>query len=164
MCWIYSATIQAVLMIIHYLVIPLWWLFDFRDSEKQAPGVAGRGTPSRAWTWALSKPWKWTVQGDTRVDKARDVIGKECLGREQQGKGIQENFSAMWLTVSGFIAVGLISGWSSANQCDLGSLLVANPSLSWDGFQCEEFWEVGRACGLESPLSFWLFLNSSGWW
>ena len=63
-------------------------------------------------------------------NKARDFIGKGCLGREQQGKGTQENFSAMWLTVSGFMAVGLISGWSSANHCDSWSLLVANPSLS----------------------------------
>ena len=114
-------------------VMALW----FQRLRKAGSSVTGRGTPSRAWKWALSKPWKWTVQGDTCVFKARDFIGKECLGRKQQDKGTQENFSAMWLTVSGFIAVGLISRWSSANHCDLGSLLVANPSLSWDGFQCE---------------------------
>ena len=26
------------------------------------------------------------------------------------------------------------------------------------------FWEVGKTNGLESPLSFWLFPNSSSWW
>ena len=77
----------------------------------------------------LSNILKRLVGGNTRTDKARRG-GKGCLHGKQQDKGTQENFSAMWLTVSGFIAVGLISRWSSANHCDLGSLLVANPSLS----------------------------------
>ena len=43
--------------------------------------VAGRGTPSRARNWANTQ--KWTVRGDTCADKARDFIGKECVGGEQ---------------------------------------------------------------------------------
>ena len=39
------------------------------------------------------------------ADKARDFIGRGHLGGEQQGKGTQENCSAMWLEVSGFMMV-----------------------------------------------------------
>ena len=54
------------------------------------------------------------VRGDTRADKAGDLIGKGRLGGERQGKGTQENCSAMWLAVSGFMVMGLVSGWSLA--------------------------------------------------
>ena len=45
----------------------------------------------------LSNTRKWIVRGDTCADKARDFIGKGCLGKEQKGKGTQENCSATWL-------------------------------------------------------------------
>ena len=38
----------------------------------------------------------------------QETIEKELLGGEQQGKGTQENCSAIWLTVSGFMAMGLV--------------------------------------------------------
>ena len=38
------------------------------------------------------------------------LIGKGCLGREQEGQGNQENCSALWPTVSGFRVMGLVSG------------------------------------------------------
>ena len=88
------------------------------------------------------------------ADKARDSIGKGCLGREQQGKGTQENCSATWLAVSGFMVMALVSGLSLANRSDLGSFLVACALLSQDGFQQEGSWEVGRTYGLASPLFF----------
>lgn len=47
-----------------------------------------------------------------RGDKARNFIGKGRPGREQWGKGIQENCSAMWLAVSGFMVIGLVLGCS----------------------------------------------------
>ena len=43
---------------------------------------------------------------ETHTDKAKCFIGKGCPGREQQGKGTQENCSATWLLVSGFIVTG----------------------------------------------------------
>ena len=55
----------------------------------------------------LSNTWEWIVRGDTRTDKAKDFIGKGHSGREQGGKGTQENCSAMWLLISGFMLVGL---------------------------------------------------------
>ena len=60
-------------------------------------------------TGVLSNTRKWIVQGDTHADEARDFIGKGLLGREQKHKGTQENCSATWLTVSGFIVIGLVS-------------------------------------------------------
>ena len=39
------------------------------------------------------------------------------LGRgTQEGKGIQEDCSATWLTISGFMVMGLVSGLSLAHQ------------------------------------------------
>ena len=58
----------------------------------------------------FSNPQKWIVQGDTCADKARDFIGRGHPGGEQQGKGTQENCSAMWLAVLGFMVMGLVSG------------------------------------------------------
>ena len=43
---------------------------------------------------------------------------KGHLGGEQQGKGTQENCSATWLAVSGFMVMGLVSGLSLANYTD----------------------------------------------
>ena len=81
----------------------------------------------------LSNTQKWIVRGDTSADKARDFIGKGHPGGEQQGKGTQENCSATWLTVSGFMVMGLVSRWSLAHHSDSESFLVAHTSLSQDG-------------------------------
>jgi len=40
------------------------------------------------------------------------------VGGEQQGKGTQENSSATWLKVSGFMVMGLVSELSFANHSD----------------------------------------------
>ena len=47
-------------------------------------------------TGLLSNTRKGIVWGDTCADKARDFIGKGHPGGEQEGKGTQENCSAMW--------------------------------------------------------------------
>ena len=86
--------------------------------------------------------------------QSKSFIGKGRLGGEQEGKGTQENYSATWLAVSGFIVIGLVSGLSLANLSDSGSFLVARASLGQDGFQREGFWEGGRTYGLVSSLSF----------
>ena len=49
-------------------------------------------------------------------DKVRDFIGKECPGREEQGKGTQKPHSATWLTVSCFMGMELVSWLSLANH------------------------------------------------
>ena len=84
-------------------------------------------------TGLLSNTRKWIVRGDTCADKASDFIGKGHPGGEQCGKGTQENCSATWLTMSGFMVMGLVSGWSLANHSNSESFLVARTSLSQDG-------------------------------
>ena len=79
---------------------------------------------------------------DTCADKARDFIGKGHPGGEQEGKGIQENCSATWLTVSGFMVMGLVSGLSLVNRSDSESFLVVHTLFSQDGCQREGFWVV----------------------
>ena len=70
---------------------------------------------------------------ETHVDKARDFIGKGHPGGEQEGKGTQENCSAAWLAVLGFMVMGLVSGWSLDNHSNSESFLVVHASLSQDG-------------------------------
>ena len=82
--------------------------------------VSPEGGPlSGSESGVLSNTQKWIVWGDTRTDKAKDFIGKGRPGGEQQGKGSQENCSAMWLPVSGFMVMGLafqvVSGHSSCS-------------------------------------------------
>ena len=74
-----------------------------------------------------------------------NVLSEETQGRpggEQSGKGTQEDRSAMWLAVLGFMVMGLVSRLSVANHSDSESFLVGHASLSQDGCQREGFWEV----------------------
>ena len=48
----------------------------------------------------------------------------------------------MWLTVSGFMGMGLVSGLSIANHFDSESFLAVHALFSQDGCQREGFWEV----------------------
>ena len=84
-------------------------------------------------TGLLSNTRKWIVWGGTCAKKARDFIGKGHPGGEQEGKGTQENCSAAWLAVLGFMVMWLAPGWSSANHYNSESFLVAHASLSQDG-------------------------------
>ena len=90
----------------------------------------------------LSNTQKWISRGDTYADKTRYFTGERHLGREQQGKGNQENCSAVWLAVSSVMVMGLVSRLSLANHYDSGSLLVVHALLSQDCCQQEGFWEV----------------------
>ena len=54
----------------------------------------------------------------------------------------------MWLAVSGFMAMGIVSGLSLVNHSEAGSFLVVHVLLSQDGFQQGGFWEAGRTCGI----------------
>ena len=90
--------------------------------------------------------------------KAKDFIERGCSRGEQQGKGTQEDCSASWLPVSGFMVMGLVSGLSLANHLARAHIwsnsgpFLAHTSLSQVGFQCEGFWEVGPSW--ISPVGF----------
>ena len=52
----------------------------------------------------------------------------------------------MWLEISGFMAMGLVSRLSLANHSDSESFLVVHALFSQDGCQRGGFWEeVGHA-------------------
>ena len=69
-------------------------------------------------------------------------MGRGTPGREQEGKGSQEDCSVMWLADSDFMEMGLVPGLSLANHSDSESFLVVLALLSHDGSQREGFWEV----------------------
>ena len=52
------------------------------------------------------------------LTKQEILLGKGHPGREQEGKGSQENCSAMWLEVSGFMVMVLVSKLFLANHSD----------------------------------------------
>ena len=95
--------------------------------------------------------------------------GHDLATKQQQqpewraaGEGTQEDCSAVWLAVLGFMVRGIVSGESLANYSDSGSFLVVR-KLNQDGFQPDGFWEVGRIYGLVPPLSFWLTFPKFFW-
>ena len=61
--------------------------------------------------------------------------------------------------VSGFMVMGLASGWPLADHSDLGSFPVVHTLLSQDGYQREGFWEV--VGHVASPFDL---PHSSHWW
>ena len=54
----------------------------------------------------------------------------------------------MWLTISGFMVMGLVSGLSLANHSDSEPFLVVYTLFSQDGCQREDFLGRGRTCGV----------------
>ena len=76
------------------------------------------------------------------LTKQETLLEEGTQGREQEGKGTQEDCSATWLAVSGFMVMGLVSRLSLANHSDLESFLVVHALFSQDRCQREGFWEV----------------------
>ena len=74
---------------------------------------------------------------ETRVlTKQEILLGK---GTQVESNRVREprrtalSGSVGWLSVSGFMVMGLVSGWSLANHSNSESFLAAHPSLSQDG-------------------------------
>ena len=67
------------------------------------------------------------------LTKQEILLGKGARAESRRVKGTQENCSAAWLTMSGFMVMGLVSGWSLANHPNSESFLVVHASLSQDG-------------------------------
>ena len=61
----------------------------------------------------------------------------------------------MWLLVSGFVVIRLVSRLSLANHSDSGSFLVVHTLLSQDGRQRGGFWEVVGHVASPFDLSHW---------
>ena len=76
-----------------------------------------------------------------------------------RGERTQENCSAMWLSVPGFM-MGLVSRWSLANHSNSESFLVAHCITQPRWMLARGILGSGRTRG----VSFRPFPNSSGWW
>ena len=95
--------------------------------------VAGKGDPFQSPREGSFLALRNELSEETHVLTKQDFIWKGHLGGEQEGKGTQENCSAAWLTMLGFMMMGLVSGWSLTNHSNSESFLVAHASLSQDG-------------------------------
>ena len=86
----------------------------------------------------------------------QDILLESSPG---QGKGTEENCSAAWLTVSGFMVMGLVSGLSLANHSD--SVLSGGAHLVQPRRMPERRILRGGSdmcCLLASPELFWWWL------
>ena len=109
-------------------------------------------------TGLLSNTQKWIVRGDICADKARDFTGKGHPGGEQEGKGTQENSSAMWFCLRFYgdgVSFRVVFSWSFWLRVLPGGAHLVQPR--W--MPARRILGGGRTCG----VSFWPFLNSSGW-
>ena len=96
---------------------------------------------------------------ETHADKARDFVGKGHPGREQSGKGAQENCSAAWLAVWGFMVMGLVSSYLWP------IILIQSPS--WWCMPCSAKMDASeKDSGRWSNMWCLLltFPNSPDWW
>ena len=59
-------------------------------------------------------------------------------------RGTEEDCSAEWLEVLGFMVTGLVSRLSLPNHSNSESFLVVRTLFNQDGCQREGFWEVIR--------------------
>ena len=75
------------------------------------------------------------------AEKTRDFNGKIHL-ESSRVRESRRTALPMWLTILGFMVMGLVSWLSLTSHSDSESLLVVHPLLSQDGCQREGFWEV----------------------
>ena len=122
-----------------------------------SPALLQEGGPLPGLKTGLSKTQKWIVHGDMCADKARDFIGKEHPLGEQEGEGTQEN-SCRGCSLE-FYGDG-ISFWVVLSQSFWLRVLPSRACLVQPRWMSERIVVGGWTCG----VSFWPFLNSSGWW
>ena len=91
-------------------------------------------------------------------------IGKACLGGDQEGKGTHEDCAALWLAVSGFIVMELVSGLPLANQFDSGpSWWHTHGSAKMDASEKDSgrWYNMWQLFDLSQNSSSWRWLVSS---
>ena len=93
------------------------------------------------------------------LTKQEILLGKDTRGESSRVREPRRTALPAWLAVSGFMVMGLVSGWSLANHSNSESFLVAHHrSAKMDASERDS--GSGRTRG----VSFRPFLNSSGWW
>ena len=133
------------------LLTHCWWECKMIQLLQEGGPLPGPGSG------LLSNTRKWVVRRDTCADTVRDFIGKGRPGRKHWGKETQEDCFATWLTISGFMLMGLVSRLSFWLRVLPGGTHIAQPR-----------WMPARRIqggGQTRGVSFWPFLNSSAcWW
>ena len=114
----------------------------WREASYRYPSVAGRGTPSRARNWARLTLGNELSQETHMLTKQEILLGNGTQVESSRVREPRRTPLDAWLTVSGFMVMGLVSRWSLANNSNSESFLVAHALLSQDGCQREGFWEV----------------------
>ena len=76
------------------------------------------------------------------LSKQEILLGKSARAESSRVREPKANYSATWLTVSGFMVMGLFSRLSLANHSDSESFLVVHTLFSQVERQRERFWEV----------------------
>ena len=97
--------------------------------------------------------------GNKLSEETRVLTKQEILLRKStqvESRKTQENNSATWLTVLGFMMMGLVSSLSLAHHSNSESFLVVQ--LRW--MPVRRILGAGRTC----VVSYWPFPNSSSWW
>ena len=105
--------------------LPLWYHIQLRFQEG-GPLPGPKGGSCLTLGNELSK--------ETHVLTKQEILLGKGTWVESSRVGIQENSSAMWLAVLGFMVMGLVSRLSLANHSDSGFFLVAHVSPNQDGF------------------------------
>lgn len=82
------------------------------------------------------------------LPKQETSLGRGARGADSQRVTGPRRMLRRGLTLSGFMVMGSLSGWSLAGHSDAESFLLAHTSLSQDEFQQGGFWEIGRTCGI----------------
>ena len=128
--------------------------------ESSAPdlvrSVAGKGDPFQDPKLGSCLTLGNELSEETHVLTEQEILSGKGTRVESRTKGTQENGSASWLAVSGFMVMGLVSGLSLANHSYSESFLVVHALFSQDGCQREGFWEVVRQVVSPFDLSWTL--------
>ena len=122
--------------------------------------VAGRGTDSRARKWALVYHLEMNYPKIHTCWQTKRPHWEGAPGWRAGGWGNPGELLCTWHTVSGFMMMGLVSGFSLVNHSDSGSFLGGTHMAQSRWMPARRILGGGRTHG----VSFWHFPHSSSWW
>ena len=163
--WMYNYCKRKFLKLLNVCPLPLIWkpfagqlVVQARPTRMVSKCCRKGDPPPGPEVGLLSNIRKRIVRGDTCWQSKR-FYWERAPGWRAVGKGTQENCSAAWLTVLGFMVMGLVSRWSLANHSNSvfpGGVRIAQPR-----------WMLARGflgSRRTGSVSSQPFPNSSGWW
>ena len=110
-------------------------------------------------TGPLSNTWKWIVQGDNLCWQSKRFYWERAPKQKAEGGGNPGEQLCHMACSPEFMVMGLVSGLSLASHSDSRVLPGGAALFSQGG--CQRGIQGG---GWTVDVSFWSFLNCSGWW